>query len=160
MTIDGAPGAGLTTEQLAEEVTHLATPDLLTTPFGDLEFFDGVPKADSVQTIFDALDLLRGIDAFLTAVPGASLVAMRRGLRTAGVDAPDKIGYTDPRANSGSMFLTPNTETTYGTTFLDLKAWGRRSSRRRRSRCAWSTTSGSGTSPTWASPGPTRACGT
>ncbi|MDW4574228.1 DUF1254 domain-containing protein [Microbacterium sp. M3] len=124
MAIDGAPGAGLTTEQLAEEVTHLATPDLLKTPFGDFEFFDGVPKAESVPSIYDALDLLRGIDAFLTAVPGASLVAMRRGLRSAGVDAPDKIGFTDPRANSGSMFLTPNTETTYGTTFLDLKAWG------------------------------------
>ncbi len=124
MAIDGTPGAGLTKEQLAEEVTHLATPDLLKTPFGDLEFFDGVPKPESAQTIFDALDLLRGIDAFLTAVPGASLVAMRRGLRSAGVDSPEKIGYTDPRANSGSMFLTPNTETTYGTTFLDLKAWG------------------------------------
>ncbi|MFB7883005.1 DUF1254 domain-containing protein [Microbacterium sp. NPDC056057] len=124
MAIEGTPGAGLTEEQLAEEVTHLATPDLLTTPFGDFEFFDGVPKTDSVRSIYDALDLLRGIDAFLTAVPGASLVAMRRGLRSAGVDAPDKIGYTDPRANSGGIFLTPNTETTYGTTFLDLKAWG------------------------------------
>jgi len=124
MTIEGAPGAGLTKEQLAEEVTHLATPDVLKTPFGDFEFFDGVPEAASVQSIFDSLDLLRGIDAFLTAVPGASLVAMRRGLRSAGVDSPDKIGYTDPRANSASIFLTPNTETTYGTTFLDLRAWG------------------------------------
>ena len=32
--------------------------------------------------------------------------------------------YTDPRANSGALFLTPNTETTYGTTMLDLQAWG------------------------------------
>lgn len=124
MAIDGTPGAGLTREQLAEEVTHLSTPDHLKTPFGDLEFFDGVPHADSVQSVYDALDLLRGIDAFLTAVPGASLVAMRRGLRTAGVTSPDIIGLTDPRANSGGLFLTPNTETTYGTTFLDLKAWG------------------------------------
>ncbi|KHK99185.1 signal peptide protein [Microbacterium mangrovi] len=102
----------------------MSTPDSLSTPFGDLEFFDGVPRAESVETIFDGLDLLRGIDAFLTAVPGASLVAMRRGLRTAGVVSPDIIGYTDPRANSGGLFLTPNTETTYGTTFLDLRAWG------------------------------------
>lgn len=124
MPIEGVPGAGLTKAQLDEEVTHLSTPDLLTTPFGDFEFFDGVPKAKSVQTIFDALDLIRGIDAFLTAMPGASLVAMRRGLRTAGVDSPGKVGYTNPRGNSGGLFLTPNTETTYGTTFLDLKEWG------------------------------------
>lgn len=121
--VDGS-GAGLAAGQLAAEVEHLSTPDRLSTPFGDLEFVDGVPKTDSVQTIYDSLDLMRGIDVFLNAVPGASLVAMRRGLRSAGVDQPNIVGYTDPRANSASLFLTPNTETTYGTTFIDLKAWG------------------------------------
>ena len=48
----------------------------------------------------------------MNSVPGASLVAMRRGLRSVGVDSPRKIGYTDPRANSGAFFLTPNAETT------------------------------------------------
>ncbi len=67
---------------------------------------------------------MRGIEVFLNAVPGASLVAMRRGLRSAGVTSPYIIGITEPRANSNSLFLTPNTETTYGTTFLDLRAWG------------------------------------
>ena len=67
---------------------------------------------------------MRGIEVFLNSVPGASVVAMRRGLRAAGVDSPKVIGYTDPRANSESLFLTPNTETTYGTTTLDLRAWG------------------------------------
>ena len=124
MTIEGAQGPGLTAKQLAEEVAHVSTPDALSTPFGEFEFFDGVPKPESVQSIFDGLDLVRGITAFLNAVPGASLVAMRRGLRSAGVDSPDKIGYTDPRCTSTPIFLTPNTETTYGVTFLDLKAWG------------------------------------
>ncbi|MCC2032766.1 DUF1254 domain-containing protein [Microbacterium sp. BWT-G7] len=124
MAIEGSKGPGLTAEQLAEEVNHLSTPDLLSTPFGEFEFFDGVPKPESVQSIFDGLDLVRGITAFLNAVPGASLVAMRKGLRVAGVDSPDKIAYTDPRCNSGALWLTPNTETTYGVAFLDLKAWG------------------------------------
>jgi hypothetical protein len=43
---------------------------------------DGVPTADSVDRLYDALDLVRGIEAFLSAVPGASLVAMRRGFRS------------------------------------------------------------------------------
>ena len=124
MAIERTDSVRTTTEQLAEEVAHVSTPDRLATPFGEFEFFDGVPKPESVQSIFDGLDLVRGIDAFLTAMPGASLVAMRRGLRNAGVGSPDTIGYTDPRANSGAIFLTPNTETTYATTFLDLRAWG------------------------------------
>jgi len=124
MAIEGTKAPGLTQEQFAEEVSHLSTPDRLPTPFGEFAFFDGVPTPESVQPIFDGLDLVRGITAFLDTVPGASLVAMRRGLQSAGVDSPDQIGYTDPRANSGALFLTPNTETTYGVTFLDLKAWG------------------------------------
>jgi hypothetical protein len=124
MATEPTNGPGLTAEQLAEEVSHVSTPDRLSTPFGDFEFFDGVPQRESRQAIFDGLDMVRGITAFLDAVPGASLVAMRRGLRSAGVDSPDKIGYTDPRCTSTPIFLTPNTETTYGVTFLDLKAWG------------------------------------
>jgi hypothetical protein len=34
------------------------------------------------------------------------------------------LGCTVPRANSGAFFLTANTETAYGSTFLDLKAEG------------------------------------
>jgi hypothetical protein len=61
---------------------------------------------------------------FLNTVPGASLVAMRNGFRRIGLTKANQIGYTDPRANSGSYFLTPNTETTYGSMFFDLKATG------------------------------------
>ncbi|HEY1775483.1 MAG TPA: DUF1254 domain-containing protein [Solirubrobacteraceae bacterium] len=83
-----------------------------------------MPLSGTVSKAYDALDLMRGIEVFLNAVPGASLAAMRRGLRSAGVVSPRVIGFTEPRANSRSLFLTPNTETTYGTTVLDLRAWG------------------------------------
>lgn len=53
-----------------------------------------------------------------------ALVAMRRGMRSAGITSPRVIGFTDPRANSRHVFLTPNTETTYGLAFLDLADWG------------------------------------
>jgi hypothetical protein len=109
---------------LAEAVRRVSTPDVVESPFGRLELFDGVPRQASVDKIYDGLDLMRAAEAFLSAVPGASLVAMRTGLRAAGITGGDVIGITDPRANSGGLFLTPNTETTYGTTFIDLKAWG------------------------------------
>lgn len=54
--------------------------DRVDSPWGPLSFFDGVPVPETVSTIYDALDLMRGIEVFLNAVPGASLVAMRRGM--------------------------------------------------------------------------------
>ena len=123
MPIEDVRGRSATPEQMAAAVESLKTPDALDSPFGTLRFFDGVPLPETVTTIYDALDLMRGIEVFLNCMPGASLVAMRRGFRPIGMTART-IGYTDPRANSGSLFLTANTETTYGTTFLDLRAWG------------------------------------
>jgi hypothetical protein len=115
---------GLTPQQLRAVIATLSSPDRVASPFGTLEFFDGVPTPGTVSTVYDALDLMRGIEVFLNAVPGASLVAFRRGLRSIGIDSPRVIGYTDPRANSRALALTANTETTYGTTMLDLDAWG------------------------------------
>src|SRR3954465_2042285 len=119
--MSGALPGSLSPEQMREAIATLSSPDRVQSPFGALDFFDGVPTPETVTTIYDALDLMRGIEVFLNAVPGASLVAMRRGLRSVGVTSPQVIGYTDPRANAGALFLTPNTETTYGTTFLDLR---------------------------------------
>jgi hypothetical protein len=81
----GTPGAGLSAERMQEAIASMSTPDAVDSPFGQLAFFDGVPRPDTVSKAYDALDLMRGIEVFLNAVPGASLVAMRRGLRTAGV---------------------------------------------------------------------------
>jgi hypothetical protein len=120
----GLTDPGLTPDQLRDEIAKLSIPDVVESPFGQLQFFDGVPTADSVATIYDALDLIRGIEVFLHAVPGASLVALRRGFRSVGITSPTIVGYSEPRANSRALALTPNTETTYGTTMLDLKAWG------------------------------------
>jgi hypothetical protein len=69
--------------------------------------------------ISDALDLMRGIEVFLNCVPWASLVACARAALI-GITSPQVIGYSDPYVNSGGLALTPNTETTDGTTFLDL----------------------------------------
>jgi len=114
---------GLTPEQMERAVATLASPGVMDSPFGQLNFFDGVPTPETVARLYDGLDLVRGIDVFLNCVPGASLVALRRGLRSSGVTSPGIIGYTQ-RADSRGLLLTANTETTYGTTMLDLRAWG------------------------------------
>ncbi len=110
--------------QLAAALAAVSTADRLETPLGSFELVDGVPTADSVDRLYDALDFVRGVEVFLNAMPGASLVAMRRGFRSIGLEGNTTVGYTDPRGNSGSCFLTPNTATTYGSFFFDLRTSG------------------------------------
>ena len=105
-------GAGVSPEELAAP----SSPDRVETPFGTMEFFDGVPTPATAKVSYDALDLLRGIDVFLNCVPGASMLAMRNGLRSVGARS-NVIVCTDPRSTSAPVVLTANTETTYGTTF-------------------------------------------
>ena len=111
-------------EELSRALRATSMPDSIETPLGTFELVDGVPTTESTVKLYDALDFVRGVEVFLNAVPGASLVAMRNGFRSIGLTEPNQIGITEPRANSGSLFLTPNTETTYGTMFFDLKATG------------------------------------
>jgi hypothetical protein len=115
---DVAPG------ELRRALAAVSTPARLDTPLGVFELVDGVPTSESVGQLYDALDFMRGVEVFLNCVPGASLVAMRSGFRSIGLTGANRIGYTEPRANSGSYFLTPNTETTYGSMFIDLKTSG------------------------------------
>ncbi len=96
------------------------TPELVQTRIGSLQFVDGFPTDETVKRVYEHLDFIRGVDAFLTTLSGASLVAMRRGLRDAGVDANDVVGIFDGLMDSHSLFLTPNTESIYFATWLDL----------------------------------------
>ncbi|GAA4299484.1 DUF1254 domain-containing protein [Actinomadura luteofluorescens] len=113
--VSDAPSPGISAETLAS----ISVPDRLETVFGEMDFFDGLPLPDTVTRGYDALDLLRGIEVFLTCLPGAAMVAMRRGLRSLGIDSRT-IGYTAPRCGSAPLMLTANTETAYGLAFLAL----------------------------------------
>ena len=107
-------------EVTVEQIAALSSPDRVESPFGELRFFDGMPLPDTVEKSYDILDLLHGVEVFLNAMPGASMLAMRTGFRSIGIDASNTLGYTDPRADSAQVMLTANTVTTYGTNYLDL----------------------------------------
>src|SRR5687767_11671181 len=55
---------------------EITTPSVVQTRIGSLKFFDGIPDAETVQRVYDNLDLSRGVQVFLETMPGASLVAM------------------------------------------------------------------------------------
>jgi hypothetical protein len=88
---------------------QLLTPDRVETRIGPLEFFDGLPNADSVEKVYDHLDFLRGVRAFLDTIPMASLYAVREGLRDVGA-VDGAVGIYEDLMDSRSLFLTPNTE--------------------------------------------------
>jgi hypothetical protein len=81
---------------------------------------DGLPDKDTVDKVYDNLDFMRGVEVFLNTMPGASLVAMRHGYRDIGaVDGP--VAIFETLMDSKSLWLTPNTETVYAASWLDLK---------------------------------------
>src|SRR5262245_25009419 len=98
----------------------IVMPDSVETRLGTLKFTDGFPDDATVQKIYDNLDFQRGVQAFLTAMPAASLVAMRKGIRSFGPDNQTVIIF-ETLMDSRSLFLTANTESIYTTAWIDLK---------------------------------------
>ncbi len=106
--------------QYAAVPSQLLTPDRVDTRIGKLEFFDGMPSAATVEKTYDHLDFMRGVRVFLDTLPMASLYAMREGFREVGT-VDGTVGIFENLMDSKSLFLTPNTESVYAMTWLDLK---------------------------------------
>jgi hypothetical protein len=99
---------------------EVMTPDTVETSIGTLNFFDGLPNEDTVQKVYDNLDLIRATEVFLEMIPLASIEGLRRGMLSVGVDAANKIMLYDNLMDSNSLFLTGNTDTIYAIGFLHL----------------------------------------
>ncbi|CAE6763934.1 hypothetical protein R69888_03539 [Paraburkholderia haematera] len=112
-----APPTYKMTTPIPPEIT---TPDRVETRIGQLNFTDGVPSPETAQKVYDNLDFMRGVEAFLNGIPGASLVAIRGGLREAGA-VGSTVGVFESLMDSKSLFLTANTETVYFWNWMDLK---------------------------------------
>src|SRR5580698_906177 len=88
----------------------ITTPDSVDTRLGTLKFFDGFPDDATVEKVYDNLDFERGVQAFLTAMPGASVYALREGFRSQGATDNQTVLITENLMDSKPLFLTPNTE--------------------------------------------------
>jgi hypothetical protein len=59
--------------QVSKEVLDsISTPDQVETSIGTLKFLDGAPYPETADKVYDYLDTMRGVDAFLKGMPGAS----------------------------------------------------------------------------------------
>ena len=99
---------------------YITTPDRVETRIGTLRFFDGLPDSETVQKVYDNLDFTRGVEAFLSGIPAASLYAACEGLSEAGVKRNSGIGIFQDLMDARSLFLTANSTTVYVLQCLDL----------------------------------------
>ena len=103
----------------SEMIRSISTPDQLETRLGTLEFVDGVPSAETVDTVYDHLDFVHALNVFLNGYAGASTYALRKGFHEAGA-ADNEILIFSELLGSESLFLTANADTVYFVGIVDL----------------------------------------
>jgi len=100
---------------------YVETPDLVNTELlGDLQFFDGTPTTETIDKVYDFLDVSRAAEAFLNGIPAASVYAALEGFKEAGLE-PGDLGVFEELMDARSLFLTPNSTTMYCLTEIDVK---------------------------------------
>ena len=109
-----------TYEMTTQIPAGITTPDKVETSIGTLEYFDGVPSKETSENVYNYLDKMRGVDAFMKGIPGASVRGLIVGLEEAGVDDYNKVGITKTLLDSKSLLLTANTSTIYVTPYINL----------------------------------------
>ncbi len=111
-------------EVSAQVLKSISMPDAIETSAGKLEFFDGVPTKATIDTLYDNLDRIRGVEVYLNNQGAGSMNAMRAGNAGIGANASNKVPISEQLLNSKSLYLTGNTSTLYAVNYLDLKTDG------------------------------------
>ena len=116
-SLSAAPPKYKMTTQVPDNVL---IPDKVDTRLGTLEFFDGVPTAETAQKIWDNQDFSRAVESMIMCTPAASLVGFRRGIREFGPDNETAIIW-ESRLDSAALLLTGNTTVIYLFMWIDTK---------------------------------------
>src|SRR5664279_3041705 len=103
----------------AETLKSISTPDVVESRLGRLEFRDGAPSEATSALLYDNLDFMHGVEAFINSFPAASLAAMRRGFLDIAIQDNDVLAFPE-MLDSASLFLTANADSMYFWSFLDL----------------------------------------
>ena len=123
----------LSTAALAKPPTYQMTTDIpvsITTPaqvntsIGALEFFDGVPTKNTVDTVYDYVDRARAVEVFINMIPAVSMYHLRQGMRDIGLTEANQIVIAEEMGDSKPLVLTWNNTSLYTWGFLDLKKDG------------------------------------
>ena len=94
------------------------TPDKVETSIGTLEYKDGAPSKETVAKVYDYLDLMHGVEAFVNAYQGASVASIFKGCAEAGIPNNTAMIFSE-LMDAKSLFLTGNADTVYFFVNLD-----------------------------------------
>ena len=94
----------------SETLRSISTPERLDSRLGTLEFVDGAPSKVTVAKVYDYLDLMHGVEAFVNAYQGASVAAIFKGFEEAGVPNNTALIFSE-LMDAKSLFLTANADT-------------------------------------------------
>jgi hypothetical protein len=104
-----ATGLALVSAQAQKMKTEIpsgiTTPDSVETRLGTLKFTDGYPDDATTQKVYDNLDFMNGVNAFLNAMPGASVEAIKVGFASQGANN----NQAAPKAAPAIDFMKPIT---------------------------------------------------
>jgi hypothetical protein len=110
--------------QTTEIPAGIITPNEVSTSIGTLHFMDGAPLPETAELVYENLDRMRGVDAFLKAMPAASVRQMMLGPSEIGVSDYNKVMVTEGLMDSKPLYLTANTNTLYATPYINMKDLG------------------------------------
>ena len=102
-----------------ETLHSISTPEQVDSRLGMLDFVDGVPSPETSELVQDHLDFVHALNAYLNGFPGASTVALRKGLHEAGAEDNSILIFSE-LMGSESLFLTANADTVYFIGIVDL----------------------------------------
>lgn len=103
----------------SEVLKSLSAPESVDTRIGTLEFNKGIPSDKTAQTVFDTIDFTRALNAYNNSFRGASALAIKKGMESAGAGSGDVLIFSE-LMGSESLFLTANADTVYYLAYLDL----------------------------------------
>ena len=113
------------TYQMTTDIpVSITTPDQVNTSIGALEFFDGVPTKNTVDTVYDYVDRARAVEVFINMIPAVSMYHLRQGMRDIGLTEANQILIAEEMGDSKPLVLTWNNTSLYTWGFLDLKKDG------------------------------------
>lgn len=90
----------------------ITTADKVESSIGTLEYKDGAPSKETVGKVYDYLDLMHGVEAFVNAYQGASVAALFKGFEKAGIPDNTAVIWSD-LMDAKSLMLTANADTIY-----------------------------------------------
>jgi len=102
------------------ELESISIPDKVDTSIGTLEFFDGVPKENTIGPVYDNLDRMRALDVYLDNIGAVSVYSLLDGFAKEGAGAPNKVAFFPQLLDSATIMVTANTSTLYAWSGTDL----------------------------------------